>query len=401
VTGRRLGLTIGLGLAACLLLGRVAAGWLVEFRWYEAMGASSVFWVTAGNLLLLRGAAFVAGTLLCFANFYAVRFSIVSVVLPRRVGNLEIAEELHGRTLAITVLVLSVILGGLLSLPQGDWVSLDLVRHGETFRESDPYFGFDLAFWVYWLPIEESFHAWATLALLVVTGVVLALYALTPSLRWEQGRLRATGHVRRHMFVLVSLLLLLLAWSYRLDALGLLLDGEGSGRAFLALDHRVGIPTRLVLAMACVVTAMLVAWAGWVGAYRPAGAALARQPVHGPCRPRTPRTALSGDPRGVFTACVSRGRTRSGRQPQGGGVPRRPARHCRLGHGGDTALGQSLERLGSRDGNRGVDAGRGAPDRTPGATRRGPGSRRSPDDRAASSGLGRGRRTPPPGGAKR
>ena len=275
MTRRRLGLTVGLAVAACLLVGRVVAGWLVEYRWYESLGAASVFWATASNLALLRGTAFLAGTVLCFLNLYAVRFSIVSVILPRRVGNLEIGEELPGRSLVLVVLVISVALGAVLALPQGDWVSLDLVRHGESFRESEPYFGYDLAFWVYWLPIEESFHAWATLALLVVGALVVLLYALTPSLRWSEGRVHVSGHVRRHLLLLLSLLLLLMAWSYRLDALGLLLDGEGTGRAFLALDHRVGIPARLLLAMGSVVCAMLVAWAGWVGQLRVVLAALA------------------------------------------------------------------------------------------------------------------------------
>jgi hypothetical protein len=275
VTGRRLGLTIGLAIAACLLVGRAVAGWLVDYRWYQSLDATPVFWAAVTNLAMLRGAAFLAGTVLCFANLYAVRFSIVSVILPRRVGNLEIGEELQGRSLALFVLVVSVAMGALLALPSGDWISLDLVRHGNEFRESDPYFGLDLAFWVYWLPLEEALHAWTTFALLLIAGVSVFLYALTPSLRWQEGRLHVSGHVRRHLLVLCSLLLLLLGWSYRLDALSLLLDGEGTGRAFLAIDHRIGIPGRLVLAMASVVCAMLVAWAGWVGQLRVVLAALA------------------------------------------------------------------------------------------------------------------------------
>ena len=274
MTRRRIGVIVGLSVATCLLVGRVLAGWLVEYRWYESLDAAPVFWAAASNLLLLRGAAFLGGATLCFLNLYAVRFSIVSVILPRRIGGHEFAEELPGRSLVLVVLVISVALGAVLALPQGDWISLDLVRHGEAFRESEPYFGYDLAFWVYWLPIEEAFHAWATLALLLIGAVVILLYALTPSLRWSEGRLRATGHVRRHLLLLLSLLLLLMGWRYRLDAIGLLLDGEGTGRAFLALDHRVGIPGRLVLALGSVVCAMLVAWAGWVGQLRVVAAAL-------------------------------------------------------------------------------------------------------------------------------
>jgi uncharacterized membrane protein (UPF0182 family) len=254
--------------AALLLVGRVVAGWYVDFLWYQALGALDLWRARAVDLLLLRGAAFVVGTLFVFLNLYAVRHSVVSLVLPRRVGNLEIGEEVPGRYLLAIVVALSVGLGLLLALPHGDWASVDLVRRGEPFRESDPYFQFDLAFWVYWLPLEAEFHLWALIALLAVTLVVTFLYALTPSLRWEGGRLRVTAYVRRHFFVLGAALLVILGWSYRLDAYRLLLDGSGAMGTFNALDHRVGIPSNLVLALGTVAAAMLLLWAGWFGQLR-------------------------------------------------------------------------------------------------------------------------------------
>ncbi|MCC6319516.1 MAG: UPF0182 family protein [Gemmatimonadaceae bacterium] len=272
---RRWLLGLVLGAAVLLLAGRVVAGWVVDFRWYESLGATRLFWAKATNLALLRGVAFTVGTALVFVNLYAVRHSVQSVSLPRRVGNIEIGEEVSGRYLLGAVLVLSVAIGLLLAFSWGDWTSLELIRHGETFRESDPYFQLDLAFWVYWLPVESALHIWALIAVLGVTVLVMFLYALTPSLRWEQGRLVITNYVRRHLFVLGGLFLLLLAWSYRLDAYGLLLDGSGDNGTFVALDHRVGIPANLVLALATIVGAMLLVWSGWIGQLRLAFVTLA------------------------------------------------------------------------------------------------------------------------------
>jgi len=268
VSRRRWVLTGVLALAAFLLLGRMVAGWYVDYLWYESLGATDVWRARAFDLFLLRGTAFVAGTLFVFINLYAVRHSVVSLVLPRRVGDLEIGEEVPGRYLMAVVVALSLLLGLLLALPHGDWASVDLIRHGEAFRESDPYFQFDLAFWVYWLPLEAEFHLWSLIALLAITVVVVFLYALTPSLRWEGGRLRVTSYVRRHFFSLGASLLVLLAWSYRLDAYRLLLDGSGELGTFNALDHRVGIPASLVLALTTLACAMLLLWSGWVGQLR-------------------------------------------------------------------------------------------------------------------------------------
>ncbi len=252
-------------IALLLLVGRALAGWYVDYRWYESLGAADVWQVRSWNLFLLRGATFLVGAVFVFANLFAVRASVAALVLPRRVGNLEIGEEVSGRYLLAGVVVLTLVIAAMLALPHDDWMSLELIRHGERFGETDPYFQFDMAFWVYWLPLESALHLWALIALIAVTLLVLFLYALTPSLRWEGGRLRVTGHVRRHLFALGAALLVLLGWNFRLDAYELLNSGSGALGGFTAIDHRVGIPVNLVLALVTVAAALLVIWSGWMG----------------------------------------------------------------------------------------------------------------------------------------
>ena len=260
--------------ALVLLIGRVVAGVYVDYRWYEALGATPLWLGRLQNLAILRFGFGVLGTLFMFANLYAVRQSVVSLVLPRRVANLEIGEEVPGRYLMGVVIALSVIVGALLAAPQDDWVALAQVRWGERFRESDPHFEADLATWVYWLPFEQAFQVWALIALLVATTLVVFLYALTPSLRWERGSLYVSGYVRRHLTSLGAMLLVLLAWSYRLDAYGLLIEGTGQGGVFTSFDHRPGIPVNLLLAFVTATLAAIVLWSGWVGQMRIAFAAV-------------------------------------------------------------------------------------------------------------------------------
>ena len=126
-----------------------------------------------------------------------------------------------------------------------------LARVGRPFRETDPYFGADLGFFVYWLPLREHAVELGVPRVIVVVGVaVILLYALTPSLKWQRGSLYASTYVRRHFTVLAGVLLLMLAWSFRLDMYALLLDGSGADGAFSYVDHRVGIPGDLVLSLA-------------------------------------------------------------------------------------------------------------------------------------------------------
>jgi uncharacterized membrane protein (UPF0182 family) len=254
--------------ALVLVAGRVVAGLYVDYRWYEAMGATAVWRARFQNALLLRGFAAGAGTLFLFANLYAVRQSVAAVVLPRRVANLEIGEEVPGRFLMAAVFVLSVVLGALLTLPHGSWTTLALARFGEPFNERDQYFQSDLGFFVYWLPLERALYAWSLIALLLAIAVVVFFYALTSSLRWERGGLRVSTYVRRHLTALGVILLLILAWSYRLDTFGVLTEGSGRDGAFAYVDHRVGIPVNLILQLVAIGAALVVLWGGWTGQMR-------------------------------------------------------------------------------------------------------------------------------------
>jgi hypothetical protein len=255
-------------LALALLAGRVLSGWYVDYHWYASQGAQRLWLARATDLLLLRGAAFVAGFLFALANLLAVRHSVHSLRLPRRIGNIDFSEEVSDRILNATALAMAIFLGVVLAMPHDDWLSVELIRHGQRFGETDPYFQLDLATWLYHIPLESSVHLWAMVALIGMTLLVTFLYALTPSLRWEQGALYVSGYVRRHLFMLGAVLLLLMAWGYRLDAYGLLHQGTGPLGALSAIDHRVGIPSNLILAMIAVASAMLVAWAGWTGQVR-------------------------------------------------------------------------------------------------------------------------------------
>jgi uncharacterized membrane protein (UPF0182 family) len=260
--------------ALVLVVGRALATLYVDYRWYEALGAVALWRARTANTLILRALSAAAGSAFVFTNLWAVRHSVVSLVLPRRVGNIEIGEEVPRRYITAAVLAASLVLGAVLTVPQESWTTLGLWRYGVEFGETDPYFASDLSFYVYWLPLERALYVWAIIALVLVSAVVVFLYALTPSLRWERGTLRVSGYVRRHLTVLGVLLLLLLAWSYRLDAYTTLSDGSGPGGAFTAVDHAVVVPANLGLAALTIAISLVVLWAGWVGQFRVAFAAV-------------------------------------------------------------------------------------------------------------------------------
>lgn len=266
---RRRWLVVALAsVALVLVVGRALATLYVDYRWYDALGAVALWRARTANALILRALSAAAGGAFVFANLWAVRQSVVSLVLPRRVGNVEIGEEVPRRYITAAVVAASLVLGAVLTLPQESWTTLGLWRYGVEFGETDPYFASDLSFYLYWLPLETALYVWAIIALVLAAAVVVFLYALTPGLRWERGTLRVSSWVRRHLTVLGVLLLLLLAWSYRLDAYTTLSNGSGPAGAFVAVDHSVVIPANLGLAALTIAISLIVLWAGWAGQLR-------------------------------------------------------------------------------------------------------------------------------------
>lgn len=272
---RRRWLLLGLaGAALALLLGRGIAAVYTDYRWYAALGAGDLWSAKATALLVLRLLCAVVATLFVFANLYAVRQSVFSLVLPRRVGNLDIGEEVPRRQLTATAALLSAVIGVALAWSRSDWSGFLAARIGVPFSESDPYFAADLGFFVYRLPLELSLFHWLLTVVLLVIGLVIVLYALTPSLRWERGGLYVSGYVRRHFAMLAGALLILLAWHYRLQMFTLLGEGRSLDGGFGYLDHRVGIPANLLLSLVTLGAGLTVLWAGWTGQMRLAFTAL-------------------------------------------------------------------------------------------------------------------------------
>ncbi|MDE3150810.1 MAG: UPF0182 family protein [Gemmatimonadota bacterium] len=254
--------------AVALLAARAASQFYADYRWYRAMGALPLWEARFTSLLALRALGGLAAGLFAFANFYAVRASVVSLVLPRRLANLDFGEEVSSRALTGVALVLAAVVGVALALSLDDWVGFLQMRIGRPFGETDPYFTTDLGFFTYRLPFETTLFGWATASVLCVAAVVVFLYVLTPGLRLERGRLHVSEYIRRHLAVLAGVLVVLLAWHFRLEMYGVLVDGTGPNGAFGAVDHRVRIPGTLVLAVVTLAAGLVVMWAGWTGQRR-------------------------------------------------------------------------------------------------------------------------------------
>lgn len=257
-------------IAGLLLVGRTVTALMVDHAWFAAMGVPGLFWEQVIDSVVLQGGAWVGGSLFAWANLHAVRRTIQAVAIPSRVANLEFVAMVPSQRLSSATLVSALVIGAVLALPITNWSDLALARHGLPFGEIEGILDRDLGFYVYWLPLEETLYLWSLVAIVTMTALVLVLYALTRSLRLEGRRLTASNHVRRHLSALGAVVLLLLAWSYRLDAFDLLQQGSGPDGLFLHVDHRVTLRVDFVLSYACAIAAAIILRTGWVGQLRAA-----------------------------------------------------------------------------------------------------------------------------------
>jgi len=267
MTPRRWLIASIVALAVLLLAGRFVASLYSSYAWYDALGATSVWRARVGSTALIRLIEWLAASLFALGHFFTVRQSVVSLVVQRQLGNLEIPESVHGQYLTAAAVALAATLGAALALAQTDWTTAFLAMSGSGFGEFDPYFGADLGFFVFWLPFEAQLWTWMMVVLLTTTVVVVVLYIVTAGARIEGGRLRTSRHARRHLTVIVGMLLLMLAWLFRLQMYEMLLNGTGPGGAFGYYDHRVAVPATLILSLVTLGAGLLVIVAG-VGSQR-------------------------------------------------------------------------------------------------------------------------------------
>jgi uncharacterized membrane protein (UPF0182 family) len=265
--GRRL--LAGLVAAAViLLLGRAFALVYADYAWYSALGAVAVWEEKARDVAVVHTVSAAFAGLFALLNLFSIRRSIMSLAFPRRLGNVEFGEAVPTRYLDRVVMAFSVGIAAFMSLMVPEWQQLALLRSAPRFGESDPFFQADLSFYVAWLPLENATYMWTLGLLVTVSAVVIGLYALTPSLRWERGTFRLSVHVRRHLSVLGALFLLVMAWSYRLDGYHLLIHGTGANGMFSYIDHQWLIPAYLSLSVVAVAGSALVLVSGWTGQIR-------------------------------------------------------------------------------------------------------------------------------------
>jgi len=253
------------GILLVLFGGRWAAIRFTEASWFADLGLGSVYWGRFAHDLAWQAALALGAALWYAAQTWAVYRSIGAVHLPRRVGDLEIAEAVPRRTLRWIALGTACLLGIITAMTFSDIPDLvALYRHAVPLDIREPILGNDASFYLARLPLLEALHLVALVMVLFGIFVAMGLYALTGSITYGDRRLRATPHARGHLVVLAGILALVLAWGFQLDAWQIVGGGGSAQGALAAADRAIRVPASTALAaLALVVAAGTVASLRW------------------------------------------------------------------------------------------------------------------------------------------
>lgn len=236
---------------------QVGLGFFADSAWYRSLGYESVYFTR----LTASFGLFLAGTLTAWL------FITLNILLARRLepfGLVGTPPEQIATAFGLRLPAVLIAAAGAFALLMGlslagDWQQLLLYFNQAPFGVADPLFGQDVSFFVFTLPVWDLLRGWLFF-LLVVT---IAAVAITAGVGWRGWNVRRG--IRLHLAVLGALLLLLVAWQYRLQAFDLVYSQRGPVYGGSYTDVNAQLPAYNLLALVTLVAAVLLVAVAAVG----------------------------------------------------------------------------------------------------------------------------------------
>ncbi len=259
---RRLGVFVLAVLVLLLLSANRIATFLTELWWYDQVGATEVLTgrLAAQALLFVAFGIFLAALV-------AINLQIARKIRPLFIPSTQQEMQLE-RYRQQADPYLKWIIGGvaaLFGLSAGgtaatQWENFLLWRNGGSFGIADPQFNTDIGFYVFDLP-WWSFVQGAVFTALVLTAIVtVAAHVMLGGIRPDNPGDKVTGPVKRHLSILLVLILVTRAVGWWLDRYSLNFSPRGTVTGASFTDVNAELPALYLLMGLTVVAVGLVLW---------------------------------------------------------------------------------------------------------------------------------------------
>ena len=233
-----------------LILFNTVLGFYTDWLWYDSLVLTSVFITRIGASLGLFAAGAVAFWLIFVFNVLLVRR-----LNPQGLADTPLMDVIQAVGVRLTPIVL--LAGAFFAFFMGTgassaWEELLLYFNQQPFGMTDPIFGRDVSFFLFTLPIWQFVRGWLMTALVIT----LIATALASGIGWRGWSTPAP--VRAHLSFLGALILLLVAWQYRLDALELVYSTRGAVFGAGYTDVHAQLPAFNILVYVTIFAAVLL-----------------------------------------------------------------------------------------------------------------------------------------------
>jgi len=262
--------------------GPAVLAFYTDWLWFQDLGFAGVFrtrFLAQASLFVLGGLASVGAIL--GSAFLARRLA------EQAVGSIEMPASAQMRAME-RPFSLAVVGGGLFlalnmaGAAAGRWEHVLRWRHATPFGAADPQFGLDIGFFVFTLPVYRFVQGWLLTVTVLALAAAVAVYAFRivfpqmPVPLEGETALRPTAPLnlivsrpmRRHLFGLGAVLLLLMAWGHWLAVYDLVYSPRGAAFGASYADIFARLPALRLQAVVALVGAGLVGAAAFRRGYR-------------------------------------------------------------------------------------------------------------------------------------
>ena len=235
-------IVIGIGIVGVLLLW-VGTSIYPEWLWFENLGFSPVFWTMLMGKFGFGLMVWLLLTLIIGVNIYAANR------LNPRVGTgggFKIADDYVSQFGLSPAMLKTLVTAFLLFLSiyiaskgSAQWDLLMRYLYQQPFGSNDPVFNRDIGFYLFSLPFYIFIQNGLLVLFIVAVPTTMAWYLKNGALKIEGEFSQAQGasptfpkitlaeNVKKHLVFLGGIIVLLLAWAYRLKMFGLLYSDQG------------------------------------------------------------------------------------------------------------------------------------------------------------------------------
>ncbi|NLI91477.1 MAG: UPF0182 family protein [Peptococcaceae bacterium] len=261
-----------------IILGLLAAvsGFYENWIWFKDLGYSQLFWTPILSKILFQFVngtilfAFITGTLL------SIRHAIMTFIntrFRRRIRKVEDVDRpgssISQKRVTVLLVVISAIVSYAFSFVAGftGWLEVLMFLNAASFGKGDPIFGRDLAFYFFQLPFFQTVYNTFYIPLFLLTLFTAVFYFITRVLRihsliiWRRNAIEIDVSARRHLALLIGILLAMKAFGYFLDVYQLLYSVHGHVIGAGYTDLTATLPALKILIGLSILGALL-AWAG-------------------------------------------------------------------------------------------------------------------------------------------